>query len=82
VLLAPVFHPWYATWPLAVLAATAHRTRWFVVPVTVAAFLTLPDGTSLARFSKVPGTVLMIALIVWALLRWRRTRRAVATAVV
>ena len=25
VALAPVFHPWYATWPLAVLAATLRR---------------------------------------------------------
>ncbi|HEY0699535.1 MAG TPA: polyprenol phosphomannose-dependent alpha 1,6 mannosyltransferase MptB, partial [Micromonospora sp.] len=79
VLLAPVFHPWYATWPLAVLAATAPRTRWFVVPVMVVTFLTLPDGTSLARFSKVPGTILMTSLLVWALVRWRRSRQATPT---
>nr|WP_231926953.1 polyprenol phosphomannose-dependent alpha 1,6 mannosyltransferase MptB [Micromonospora siamensis] len=66
VLLAPVFHPWYATWPLFLLAATvpAARTRWFVLPCAVASVLTLPDGTSLARFTKAPGAVAMTLLVV------------------
>ncbi|MDM4720097.1 polyprenol phosphomannose-dependent alpha 1,6 mannosyltransferase MptB [Micromonospora sp. WMMA1363] len=64
VVLAPVFHPWYATWPLAVLAVAAARTGWFVVPCAVAAFLTLPDGTNLARLVKAPGAVAMTALVV------------------
>jgi len=62
--LAPVVYPWYVTWPLAVLAATAHRTRWFLVPVVVACFIVLPDGTGLAPFTKGPGTVVMTGLIV------------------
>ena len=85
VALSPVFHPWYATWPLAVLAATARRTRWFLLPVLVACFLTLPDGNNLARFTKFQGTVVMVALIVWVTgrgIRWARAqRRSAASAV-
>ncbi|KAB1140722.1 DUF2029 domain-containing protein [Micromonospora sp. AMSO12t] len=77
VALAPVFHPWYATWPLALLAVAAARTTWFVAPCAAAAFLALPDGTNLARFSKAPGALAMTALAaglaVWGLLRLRRT---------
>ncbi|MGC4855320.1 polyprenol phosphomannose-dependent alpha 1,6 mannosyltransferase MptB [Micromonospora sp. DT4] len=68
VVLSPVFHPWYATWPLALLALTAARTTWFVVPAAVAAFLALPDGTNLARFTKAPGAVAMTALLLAVLL--------------
>lgn len=64
VALAPVFHPWYALWPLAVLAATASRIGWFTVPGAVASFLTLPDGTNLARFTKFPGALAMTLLVV------------------
>ncbi|MGC4785371.1 polyprenol phosphomannose-dependent alpha 1,6 mannosyltransferase MptB [Micromonospora zamorensis] len=63
VVLSPVFHPWYATWPLALLALTAVRTTWFVLPAAVAAFLALPDGTNLARFTKAPGALAMTALL-------------------
>ncbi|WP_411970714.1 polyprenol phosphomannose-dependent alpha 1,6 mannosyltransferase MptB [Micromonospora peucetia] len=80
VVLAPVFHPWYATWPLALLAVAARRTTWFVAPCAAAAFLALPDGTNLARFTKAPGALAMTALVlglaVWGLLRLRRTRVA------
>lgn len=62
VVLSPVFHPWYATWPLALLALTPSRTTWFVLPAAVTAFLALPDGTNLARFTKAPGAVAMTAL--------------------
>ncbi|PZG20557.1 DUF2029 domain-containing protein [Micromonospora craterilacus] len=69
VALAPVFHPWYATWPLAVLAVAAARTTWFVLPCAVASFLALPDGTNLARLTKAPGavamTILVVALVAW-----------------
>ncbi|MGW4297399.1 polyprenol phosphomannose-dependent alpha 1,6 mannosyltransferase MptB [Micromonospora chersina] len=81
VLLAPVFHPWYATWPLALLAVATvavARTVWFVAPCAVASVLTLPDGTNLARFTKAPGAILMTALVmavvVVAALRARRCR--------
>ncbi|MFU8873085.1 polyprenol phosphomannose-dependent alpha 1,6 mannosyltransferase MptB [Micromonospora sp. SL4-19] len=82
VLLAPVFHPWYATWPLALLAVatvSVARTVWFVAPCAVASCLVLPDGTNLARFTKAPGAILMTALVVtvavWGV-RAALTRRA------
>ncbi|MEU8285711.1 polyprenol phosphomannose-dependent alpha 1,6 mannosyltransferase MptB [Micromonospora sp. NPDC048905] len=62
VVLSPVFHPWYATWPLVLLALTATRTTWFLLPAAAATFLALPDGTNLARFTKAPGAVAMTAL--------------------
>ncbi|MER7456428.1 polyprenol phosphomannose-dependent alpha 1,6 mannosyltransferase MptB [Micromonospora sp. NPDC126480] len=78
VALAPVFHPWYATWPLAVLAVAAARTAWFVVPCAVAAFLALPDGTNVARLVKAPGavamTVLVVGVLAWGLPRLRHAR--------
>lgn len=75
VVLSPVFHPWYATWPLALLALTAVQTRWFTVPTALAAFLALPDGTNLARFTKAPGALAMTALLLTVLvLALRRAR--------
>ncbi|MCP3786064.1 polyprenol phosphomannose-dependent alpha 1,6 mannosyltransferase MptB [Micromonospora sp. A3M-1-15] len=79
VLLAPVFHPWYATWPLALLAVATvavARTVWFVAPCAVASVLTLPDGTNLARFTKAPGAILMTALVVTVVVAAMRARRA------
>ncbi|WP_433114432.1 polyprenol phosphomannose-dependent alpha 1,6 mannosyltransferase MptB [Micromonospora sp. CA-246542] len=72
VVLSPVFHPWYATWPLALLAFTAARTTWFALPAAVATFLALPDGTNLARFTKAPGALAMTVLLLFLLLRMRR----------
>ncbi|MGV9214937.1 polyprenol phosphomannose-dependent alpha 1,6 mannosyltransferase MptB [Micromonospora sp. RB23] len=72
VVLSPVFHPWYATWPLALLALSAARTTWFALPVAVVAFLVLPDGTNLARFTKAPGAVAMTVLLLLLLLQVRR----------
>ncbi|MDZ5446431.1 polyprenol phosphomannose-dependent alpha 1,6 mannosyltransferase MptB [Micromonospora sp. 4G57] len=66
-LLVPVFHPWYATWPLAVLSVATvpvARTTWFVLPCAVVSFLALPDGTNLARFTKAPGAIAMAAVVV------------------
>ncbi|WP_433262952.1 polyprenol phosphomannose-dependent alpha 1,6 mannosyltransferase MptB [Micromonospora vinacea] len=79
VVLSPVFHPWYATWPLALLALTAARTTWFVLPTAAAAFLALPDGTNLARVTKAPGALAMTVLLLTVLARTlpaaRRARR-------
>ena len=75
VVLSPVFHPWYATWPLALLALTAARTTWFVLPAAAAAFLALPDGTNLARFTKAPGAVAMTALLLAVLVPATRRQR-------
>ncbi|MFF5178270.1 polyprenol phosphomannose-dependent alpha 1,6 mannosyltransferase MptB [Micromonospora sp. NPDC000316] len=76
VVLSPVFHSWYATWPLALLALTASRTTWFVLPASAAAFLALPDGTNLARFTKAPGALAMTALLLILLIRAVHSVRA------
>ncbi|WP_412739932.1 polyprenol phosphomannose-dependent alpha 1,6 mannosyltransferase MptB [Krasilnikovia sp. MM14-A1259] len=84
VVLAPVFHPWYAIWPLAVLAATWSRseatfTRWVLVPCAVAATLAIPDGYNWALATKTQGSVLMTAalvvLAVWLVRRYRAVLR-------
>ena len=63
--LAPRFHPWYATWPLAVLAATVSRIRWLLLPCVAACFVVLPDGQSILRSTRLPGELLIIGLIAW-----------------
>lgn len=74
VVLAPVFHPWYAVWPLTVLAATLPReTRWLVVPPAVAAALCLPDGYNLALWTRAQGAVAMTGLLIY--LAFRLTSR-------
>ncbi|MCM4084772.1 polyprenol phosphomannose-dependent alpha 1,6 mannosyltransferase MptB [Actinoplanes sp. TRM88002] len=75
VLLAPVFHPWYAFWPLAVLAATLHtHLKWLVVPCAVASALCLPDGYNLALAVKAQGAVAMTAFIIY--LAWKSVHEA------
>nr|WP_285555238.1 polyprenol phosphomannose-dependent alpha 1,6 mannosyltransferase MptB [Actinoplanes regularis] len=70
VLLAPVFHPWYAIWPLAVLAATLRpETRWLAVPCAVAAALCLPDGYNLALATKAQGAIGMTVFV--GFLAWK-----------
>lgn len=77
VVLSPVFHPWYATWPLAVLAATLPRdTLWLVAPCALAAALCLPDGYNLALAVKSQGAIAMTAfVVVMAVLAVRRRAR-------
>ncbi len=76
VVLAPVFHPWYATWPLFVLAAASRRTAWFAIPCLLACFVDLPDGTSLALSTRAQGAIAMTLLVGYLLVvafrRWRR----------
>ena len=75
VLLAPVFHPWYAFWPLAVLAATLHtHLKWLVVPCAVASALCLPDGYNLALAVKTQGAVAMTAFLIY--LAWKSVHEA------
>ncbi|GAA3349116.1 alpha-(1-_6)-mannopyranosyltransferase A [Amorphoplanes nipponensis] len=80
VLCAPVFHPWYAFWPLAVLAATAPERRWVLGLGALAATLTLPAGYNWALFTRVPGAIVVTAtlagLAVRQVLRLRRRRVA------
>ncbi len=80
VLCAPVFHPWYATWPLAVLAATvpdaAPVGRWLLGLCAFAATLTTPAGYNWALYTRVPGALAVTAaLIGLVVLLARRTRR-------
>ncbi|GAB1690282.1 polyprenol phosphomannose-dependent alpha 1,6 mannosyltransferase MptB [Krasilnikovia sp. M28-CT-15] len=77
VALAPVFHPWYLTWPLAVLAATSvGARRWLAAACAVAAALCLPDGYNLALATRVQGafavTALLVVMLVVPLVRARR----------
>ncbi|MBL7256409.1 polyprenol phosphomannose-dependent alpha 1,6 mannosyltransferase MptB [Actinoplanes sp. LDG1-01] len=77
VLLAPVFHPWYALWPLAILAATLHRhLNWLVVPCAVASALCLPDGYNLALAVKTQGAVAMTVFLVWIVVHEAKNRIA------
>ena len=75
VVLAPVFHPWYAVWALVPLAATLTReTRWLIIPSAVAAALCMPDGYNLALATKVPGAIAMTALLCYFGIRFLKAR--------
>jgi hypothetical protein len=81
-LLGPVFYPWYALAPLAVLAcATEAWLRARVIAVVVLFFLVLPNGLGLAVLTKGPGAFLDLAVLI-AVAVWggRRARRATSTA--
>lgn len=75
VILGPVFHPWYATWPLAVIAATALDVRWLVAACAAVSFLVLPDGVGLAQNTRLPGSLAMTALVITAGVMWARRIR-------
>jgi alpha-1,6-mannosyltransferase len=75
VALSPLFHPWYWTWPLAVLAATARRTGWFSLVALASSFLVLADGTGLPRWTKMPGAPLMTLLVIVVTVRLVRSAR-------
>ncbi|MEU8262825.1 polyprenol phosphomannose-dependent alpha 1,6 mannosyltransferase MptB [Micromonospora sp. NPDC048999] len=76
VALSPLFHPWYWTWPLVVLAATSRRTGWFSLVALVSLFMVLPDGTGLPRYSKMPGAPLMTLLVMVVAVWLVRSARA------
>ncbi|MEV4704953.1 polyprenol phosphomannose-dependent alpha 1,6 mannosyltransferase MptB [Actinoplanes sp. NPDC049316] len=81
VLCAPVFHPWYATWPLAVLAATRVENRWLLGLCAFAATLTTPAGYNWALYTRIPGALVVTAALVTLLVvtvRRHRARRVVA----
>ena len=87
VLCSPVFHPWYATWPLAVLAATgtgarpAAESRWLLGLCALAATLTLPAGYNWALYTRIPGALVVTAtLVVLAVVQARRLRHRKVTA--
>ncbi|MFN2470472.1 MAG: polyprenol phosphomannose-dependent alpha 1,6 mannosyltransferase MptB [Gaiellaceae bacterium] len=85
VVLGPTVHAWYATWPLAVLAAAgvSGRARTAVAAISVAlCFMIERDGFSVAGATERVGVVLdvllIIGLLVIGVVRLRR-RRSVAT---
>jgi alpha-1,6-mannosyltransferase len=76
--LSPVFHPWYWLLPVAVLAAAGFAARWPVVVTAALAFLVLPDGYSLTRNTRAPGSFAALAVAIvavvwfaWRYLPWR-----------
>ncbi len=75
--LAPSFHPWYALWPLMLLAATTVRTDLVMAASIAGALLVLPDGGGLARFVKFLGAPLMTVLVIVLVVRhFRRDKLA------
>jgi hypothetical protein len=73
--LSPVFYPWYALLPLAVLAVVVPDKRLAAVAVGLA-FLVLPNGLGLAVLTKLPGALLDVALVATAaVVIYRRSRR-------
>ncbi|MEV6599299.1 polyprenol phosphomannose-dependent alpha 1,6 mannosyltransferase MptB [Actinoplanes sp. NPDC051346] len=64
VVCAPVFHPWYATWPLAVLAATRVDNRWLLGLCAFAATLTTPAGYNWTLYTRIPGALAVTAALV------------------
>jgi alpha-1,6-mannosyltransferase len=79
--LGPVFYPWYAIAPLAVLACATESWSRTRAAVTIGlCFLVLPNGLGLAVLTKGPGAFLALAaaigLAVWGL----RAARARPTA--
>jgi hypothetical protein len=64
-LLGPVFYPWYALAPLAVLAcAAAGWERARAIAVIVLTFLVLPNGLGIAVLTKGPGAFLALAAVI------------------
>ncbi|MFC7758153.1 polyprenol phosphomannose-dependent alpha 1,6 mannosyltransferase MptB [Catellatospora bangladeshensis] len=78
-LLGPVFYPWYAVAPLAVLAAAetdARRRRWLAVAAAGCAFLTLPNGLGVPVLTKAVGAFAVTAALIAAAVRSRPRARA------
>jgi hypothetical protein len=78
--LGPVFYPWYALTPLALLAVStvAERSReWLGVGAAGLSFLVLPNGTGLAPRTKLPGALTVTAATLALARRWLRRRRPV-----
>ncbi|MEV4412141.1 polyprenol phosphomannose-dependent alpha 1,6 mannosyltransferase MptB [Catellatospora sp. NPDC049609] len=78
-LLGPVFYPWYALAPLAVLAAAEtepRRRRWLAVAAVTCAFLTLPDGLGVPVLTKGVGAPAVTIALIVAAVRSRPRARA------
>jgi alpha-1,6-mannosyltransferase len=78
-LLGPVFYPWYALTPLALLAVSTSDERaraWIAGATAPLAYLILPNGVGLAPRTKLPGALAVTAGLAaaagWATRRARR----------
>jgi alpha-1,6-mannosyltransferase len=75
-LLGPVFYPWYALTPLALIAISTvdERVRaWWAAAAGVLGFLVLPNGVGLAPRTKLPGALVITAgLVAGSALAMRR----------
>ncbi|MFC7245824.1 polyprenol phosphomannose-dependent alpha 1,6 mannosyltransferase MptB [Catellatospora aurea] len=73
-LLGPVFYPWYALAPLAVLAAAEtdpRRRRWVAVAAVACAVLTLPNGLGVPVLTKAVGAFAVTAALIVVAVRSR-----------
>ena len=81
--LGPVFYPWYAITPLALLAVSIvdeRPRRWLGVAAGVLPFLVLPNGVGLAPRTKAEGAIAVTAaLVAAAVVIGRRAARATPT---
>jgi len=81
-LLGPVFYPWYALTPLALLAVSTSddRTRvWIGAASAPLAYLILPNGVGLAPRTKLPGALAVTAGVVTMMRAVLRRRRGAPT---
>ncbi|MDG4827115.1 polyprenol phosphomannose-dependent alpha 1,6 mannosyltransferase MptB [Asanoa sp. WMMD1127] len=73
-ILLPVFYPWYALAPLAVLACATPpgrtRTGLAIAALAITA-LVLPNGLGLAVLTKLPGAILDVVIVVALAYRFR-----------
>jgi len=74
-LLGPVFYPWYALAPLAVLAAVRVPPKWLITATLICTFLTLPNGQGIPALTKAPGAYAVTAVLIAAAIMTLRRRR-------
>jgi hypothetical protein len=82
-LLGPVFYPWYAIAPVAVLAATVGAgtgRRSLQYAVVVCTLLVLPNGLGVPVLTKAVGAVAVTLGVVLAIVLTVRRARSTATA--
>jgi alpha-1,6-mannosyltransferase len=74
-LLGPVFYPWYALVPLAVLALGRVPVKWLVPATVICTFLALPNGQGIPALTKAVGayavTAAVVAVAIWTVRRRR-----------
>jgi alpha-1,6-mannosyltransferase len=66
---APIAQPWYLIWPLVMFVMTPLVARWFFVAVVVGCFVAMPNGVGLDGLLRLPLSMVMAVLAIWALIR-------------